>query len=143
MSKLPKARSGGSFQGPDDGYLVQLHGDEMVIPTPKISSVVKKDLNDVVMPGSISGSDVNFNIADRLKDVVDMKVTLVDAMKSMQTDFRTITEQYTRRPLETTSPMIDNNIDVMGILTTKLDTLIDRVSESNSTQEKMLQYARI
>lgn len=140
---IPQAQSGGIFQGPDSGYIVELHGNETVIPTPKISSVVKKDLNDVVMPSTISGSDVNFNIADRLKDVVDMKVTLVDTMKSMQTDFRTITEQYTRRPLETTSPMIDNNMDVMGILTTKLDTLIDRVSESNSTQEKMLQYARI
>lgn len=143
MSSLPKAKSGGSFEGPDDGYLVQLHGDEMVIPTPKISSVVKKDLNDVVMPNTVGSSDVNFNIADRLKDVVDIKITLMDTMKSMKTDFKTIAEQYTRRPLETTGPMLETNTDVMGILTTKLDTLIDRVAESNSTQEKILQYTRI
>ena len=39
---IPKAQKGGVFEGPDTGYLVELHGNETVVPTDKIASIAKK-----------------------------------------------------------------------------------------------------
>ena len=39
---IPKAQKGGVFEGPETGYLVELHGDETVVPTEKIASIAKK-----------------------------------------------------------------------------------------------------
>lgn len=39
---IPKAQTGGVFEGPDTGYLVELHGNETVVPTEKIASIAKQ-----------------------------------------------------------------------------------------------------
>lgn len=47
---IPKARDGGLFDGPDTGYLVELHGEEAVIPTKNIeiiSSAKKSELPEL------------------------------------------------------------------------------------------------
>lgn len=40
--EIPKAERGGVFDGPDSGYLVELHGNETVIPNEKIASIAQK-----------------------------------------------------------------------------------------------------
>ena len=42
--EIPKAQGGGVFEGPDSGYMVELHGNETVIPNDQIKSVAKSPI---------------------------------------------------------------------------------------------------
>lgn len=54
-SEIPKAQRGGVFDGPDTGYLVELHGPETVIPNDKIASVGKQGLESITkMTGNVT-----------------------------------------------------------------------------------------
>jgi hypothetical protein len=54
-SDIPKAQRGGVFDGPDTGYLVELHGPETVIPNDKIASVGKQGLESITkMTGNVT-----------------------------------------------------------------------------------------
>jgi hypothetical protein len=58
---IPKAQKGGVFEGPETGYIVELHGNETVIPTDKIASLAKKELDSFSkMAGNVTtGGDAN------------------------------------------------------------------------------------
>ena len=58
---IPKAQKGGVFEGPETGYIVELHGNETVIPTDKIASLAKKELDSFnKMAGNVTtGGDTN------------------------------------------------------------------------------------
>lgn len=43
-SQIQQAEKGGVFEGPESGYVVELHGKETVIPNEKITSVSKKPI---------------------------------------------------------------------------------------------------
>lgn len=42
--EIPKAQGGGVFEGPESGYMVELHGNETVIPNDQIASVAKNPI---------------------------------------------------------------------------------------------------
>ncbi|MFM7988009.1 MAG: hypothetical protein ACKPKO_52715, partial [Candidatus Fonsibacter sp.] len=48
QTKIPQAQRGGIFSGPESGYIVELHGNEVVIPTEKISEIAKQELQSVM-----------------------------------------------------------------------------------------------
>lgn len=266
-SDIPKAQRGGVFEGPDTGYLVELHGPETVIPNDKIASIAKKELESVSkMSGSIAKSDEGdfpkevqeffqlqgqlnslkslkaddgretFSAVDpesqraqermfakldemmsslvstgydksflerggddeptapreigaslakyadedsgvtdamkklmpagmisdsqssittappselvttaseTLKDITDnTKASMVDALKSMQDEFKTTLSQIMQRQPESSESMAGKDT-VTELLTSKLDLMIDKLSQSNDTQDKLLQYSQV
>jgi len=265
-SEIPKAQRGGVFDGPDSGYLVELHGPETVIPNDKIASIAKKELESVTkMSGSIAQSegdlpkevkeffqlqgqinslqslkaddgretfsavdpesqraqermfakldemmsglvstgydkawlerggddepvapkDIGASLArytdedsgvtnamkklmpagmisdsqssmatapsadivttatDTLKDITDnTKTAMVDALKSMQDEFKITLSQIMQRQPDSAEPMAVKDT-VTELLSSKLDMMIDKLSQSNDTQDKLLQYSKV
>jgi hypothetical protein len=265
-SDIPKAQRGGVFDGPDTGYLVELHGPETVIPNDKIAKIAKKELESVTkMSGSIAQSegdlpkevkeffqlqgqinslqslkaddgretfsavdpesqraqermfakldemmsglvstgydkawlerggddepvapkDIGASLAryadedsgvtnamkklmpagmisdsqssmatapsadivttatDTLKDITDnTKTAMVDALKSMQDEFKVTLSQIMQRQPDSAEPMAAKDT-VTELLTSKLDLMIDKLSQSNDTQDKLLQYSKV
>jgi hypothetical protein len=265
-SEIPKAQRGGVFDGPDSGYLVELHGPETVIPNDKIASVAKKELDsmskmsgsvmnadgdlpkevkeffqlqgqvnslkslkaddgretfsavdpesqraqekmfaklDEMMSSLVSGgkdkawlerggddepvapkeigaslakyadedsgvtdamkklmpagmvtdsqssmatapsADIVTTATDTLKDITDnTKNAMVDALKSMQDEFKVTLSQIMQKQPESSESMAGNDT-VTELLTSKLDLMIDKLSQSNDTQGKILQYSQV
>lgn len=263
---IPKAAKGGMFEGPESGYLVELHGPETVIPNEKIASIAKKELDSVVkMSGSVmqpegdmpkevkeffqlqgqvnslkalkadegrdtfsavdpesqraqermfakldemmsglvssgydkawlerggddepvapkeigaslakyndedsgvtdamkkimpagmitdsqSGiatappSDIVTTATESLKDMTDnTKSAMVDALRSMQEEFKVTLSQIVQKQPETSEP-ISSKDSINELLSSKLDLMIDKLSQSNDTQDKLLQYSKV
>jgi hypothetical protein len=265
-SEIPKAQRGGVFDGPDSGYLVELHGPETVIPNDKIASIAKKELDSMSkMSGSVMNADGDLpkevkeffqlqgqvnslkslkaddgrdtfsevdsdsqkaqermfskldemssslvssgydkawlerggddvpiapkeigaslskyadadsgvtdamkklmpagmitdtqssmatgpsaeivtTANDTLKDITDnTKNAMVDALKSMQDEFKVTLSQIMQKQPESGEP-ISAKDTVTELLSSKLDMMIDKLSQSNDTQGKILQYSQV
>jgi hypothetical protein len=76
--RLPSARTGGIFSGPDTGYLTELHGDEIVAP------VGKQALNTSMLSDSSSSSDADFDaVYDKMESKLDALISAMhDNMKA-------------------------------------------------------------
>jgi hypothetical protein len=76
--RLPSARTGGIFSGPDSGYLTELHGDEIVAP------VGKQALNTSMLTNSSSESDAEFDeVYNKMESKLDALISVMhDNMKA-------------------------------------------------------------
>jgi predicted chitinase len=246
-SDIPKAQKGGVFEGPETGYIVELHGNETVIPTDKIESLAKKELASFSkMAGNVTtGGDTNeipaidttaiakksvklfseemgptfagmneytgYNagpmstdlkavqgmaskvgayddktqtitdteawkkilhsgiatnydmglakvgteqfgpdagnvLGDRLKEIMDMdKTSLTDAIKQLQEEFRSATQQMVKDLAQNAAAPIVEGADenVMAEVARSMTELVNKMSESNDIQGKILQYSQV
>jgi predicted chitinase len=246
-SDIPKAQKGGVFEGPETGYIVELHGNETVIPTDKIESLAKKELASFSkMAGNVTtGGDTNeipaidttaiakksvklfseemgptfagmneytgYNagpmstdlkavqgmaskvgayddktqtitdteawkkilhsgiatnydmglakvgteqfgpdagnvLGDRLKEIMDMdKTSLTDAIKQLQEEFRSATQQMVKDLAQNAAAPIVEGADenVMAEVAKSMSELVNKMSESNDIQGKILQYSQV
>lgn len=107
-----KSFAGGGFaSGPESGYPVMLHGNEVVIPMPNtsnlndaLSSVQKQPLNDVMQQNSTS------------KDDNSVLQVALDRLTTIQTD-------------------------MINMMAEKLDMLDSRLARSNDIQKNILNYS--
>jgi hypothetical protein len=67
---------------------------------------------------------------------------MVDALKSMQDEFKVTLSQIMQKQPESSESMAGNDT-VTELLTSKLDLMIDKLSQSNDTQGKILQYSQV
>jgi len=56
-----KAYDGGIFNGPIDGYNVELHGREAIVPLPSPNELVKEGTKESALPGSAAANTENSN----------------------------------------------------------------------------------
>ncbi len=88
LGKLPGARLGGSFSGPNSGYPVMLHGAETVVPTPNPSTSLIKVEGDAAtdrISSAMSGmnSDALRGIMEELYSMMEYKLTeMVDKLST-------------------------------------------------------------
>jgi hypothetical protein len=80
------ARNGGLFQGPDTGYPVILHGDELITPMNKVQDVTKTELSALPMmdSGTGSGSSDISNIIGILSDKLDTMISKLSDSNDIQ-----------------------------------------------------------
>jgi len=106
--KIEKARNGGVFEGPDTGYLVELHGNEMVAPTEKFRQLL-----------------------DNMQQVTKQ-------------DLGTVTNT-TSTTASTSSSATDPAmfIDMMEMMETKFNDIIDALNEGNGISDKILTYSKV
>lgn len=118
---LKPARDGGLFSGPASGYPVELHGTEVVIPMAELKPVGKKELNQI-QPSDFAKTDATSAV-------------------EKQTTASTVT------PVAPASaPTQDKSggltVEMVAMLSEKLDTMIAKLSDSNDTQEQLLRHSR-
>ena len=90
------ARNGGMFKGPDTGYPVILHGDELITPMNKVQNVTKTELSSLPMMdsgiGSRPGSDTLIKViallTDKLDKMIDQLEDSVDIQDKILTEAR-------------------------------------------------------
>ncbi len=175
---IPKAQKGGVFEGPDTGYLVELHGNETVVPTDKIASIAKKPVkvgaydektqtitdteawkkilhsgiatNYDMGPAKVGteqfGPDAGNVLGDRLKEIMDMdKTSLTDAIKQLQEEFKAATQQMVKDLAQNAAAPIVEGADesVMAEVAKSMTELVNKMSESNDIQGKILQYSQV
>ncbi len=77
--KIEKARNGGVFEGPETGYLVELHGNEMVAPTEKfrqlldnMQQVTKQELGPVTNTTSTTATSSSSTDPALFADMMEM-----------------------------------------------------------------------
>ncbi len=106
--KIEKARNGGVFEGPDTGYLVELHGNEMVAPTEKFRQLL-----------------------DNMQQVTKQ-------------DLGTVTNT-TSTTASTSSSAADPAmfIDMMEMMESKFNDIIDALNEGNGISDKILTYSKV
>lgn len=157
-SDIPKAQRGGVFEGPDSGYLVELHGNETVIPNDKIASIAKTSIEssdmlkkimpsgiataDSIMPATAPSEEMTSSLSQALKEMTNnTNNTIVDTLRAMQDEFKLAITQLTQQnsPIETGTTAES----VTELLNSKLDVMIDKLSQSNDTQDKLLQYSKV
>ena len=157
-SEIPKAQRGGVFEGPDSGYLVELHGSETVIPNDKIASIAKTSIEssdmlkkimpsgiataDSIMPATAPSEEMTSSLSEALKEMTNnTNNTIIDTLKAMQDEFKLAITQLTQQnsPIETGTTAES----VTELLNSKLDVMIDKLSQSNDTQDKLLQYSKV
>ena len=103
MQALPQARYGGSFSGPNSGYLVALHGNETVIPNfrlPEASSgsVIKQELPSIPNMSSMQSqsSSMDSRVFSDMMALFENKFDkLIDAVNSSN-DTQTKILKYSR-----------------------------------------------
>lgn len=100
-SETPQAADGGIFKGPNTGYPVTLHGEELVAP---MNSLLKK---------------------------------------LMETPAETTTVATASAPVATENKDTAMTMEMMGLLADKLDTMITKLEDSNSIQDKILRYSQV
>lgn len=142
INSLPKARTGGNFEGPDDGYQVELHGDETVIPTRQIKSIIKTDLNDLVLPTAPDSPNITANFADQLKNLMDPKSNVAESLKTIQNDFKVMFDKFALQLEQNTTGQSATSDTALELLSEKLDTMIDAITDGNDTRQKILQYSK-
>jgi hypothetical protein len=90
------ARNGGMFKGPDTGYPVILHGDELITPMNKVQNVTKTELSSLPMldsgvgsrPGSATLIKVIALLTDKLDKMIDTLEDSVDIQDKILTEAR-------------------------------------------------------
>jgi hypothetical protein len=88
-------------------------------------------------------ADIVTTATDTLKDITDnTKNAMVDALKSMQDEFKVTLSQIMQKQPESGEP-ISAKDTVTELLSSKLDMMIDKLSQSNDTQGKILQYSQV
>lgn len=101
-SGTPQAMDGGIFKGPNTGYPVMLHGEELVAP---MNSLLKK---------------------------------------LMETPAESATVASAPAPIETDNSRNEAiNMEMISMLAEKLDTMITKLDDSNSIQDKILRYSQV
>ena len=84
------------FKGPDTGYPVILHGDELITPMNKVQNVTKTELSSLPMMdsgiGSRPGSDTLIKViallTDKLDKMIDQLEDSVDIQDKILTEAR-------------------------------------------------------
>ena len=82
---LPKAASGGLFNGPREGYNVILHGNEMVIPMDKMDKVSKQELPQSIVSDQMKAMSgmVDNKSSGAIITVADQSKILVQEMQAL------------------------------------------------------------
>lgn len=123
---IPKAQRGGVFDGPESGYLVELHGPETVIPNDKIASIAKKELESVVkMSGNVTtGGDDSIPAIDTT-DIAKKSVKLFS--EEMGPTFAGINEYtgYNSGPMTTDLKAVQGMASKVGAYDEKTQTITD------------------
>lgn len=107
---IEMAKKGGAFSGPTSGYPVMLHGDEIVIPQPDLMGMIE----------SLS----------KVK-----KTELQDLTQASKTP--TTPAGLSDNVLQ---PLVEQQGNMIEILSTKLDAVISKLSTSNDLQQGILTY---
>jgi len=74
------ARKGGLFKGPDTGYPVILHGEELITPMNKVQNVTKTEISSLPTMDSGSGSDSGESSISLLAEMIEMLSDKLDTM---------------------------------------------------------------
>lgn len=156
---IKQGRTGGSFSGPESGYYVELHGEEIVLPKNKIESVTKQDLGNAtrtifdklnpaglrsvngIIPTTPGFVKFDYQNETNFKNLADgVKSNFYDTLKTIQTDFKSVINQTAPNKTDITDYSYNNQL---ARLAEKLDTMIDKLSQSNDTQNKILMYTKV
>jgi hypothetical protein len=144
--KIPKAQTGGVFSGPDTGYFVQLHGDETVVPSDKLLQVKKQELGIDIGPGNINdtASSITDSLSDKFKQLSSGNENMVkDAIINMKDELKNSMQQMIRQVTEDRQTInMSSNEEILLKMAESMNQLVDKVSESNSIQGKLLQYSQ-
>jgi predicted chitinase len=155
--KIPKAEKGGVFEGPESGYIVELHGNETVIPTEKIASIAKKSVklfSDEMGPTAFGVNEyTGFNQGNMTTDLTAIQkiaskigaydektknITDTDAWKSIL--HSGIATNYQLGPATVGTKAFGG--DVGDILGDRLQEMINEGNTVNSSVEKLAQEFR-
>jgi predicted chitinase len=126
-SNIPKAQKGGVFEGPETGYIVELHGNETVIPTDKIESLAKKELASFSkMAGNVTtGGDTNEIPAIDTTAIAKKSVKLFS--EEMGPTFAGMNEYtgYNAGPMSTDLKAVQGMASKVGAYDDKTQTITD------------------
>jgi hypothetical protein len=126
-SDIPKAQKGGVFEGPETGYIVELHGNETVIPTDKIESLAKKELASFSkMAGNVTtGGDTNEIPAIDTTAIAKKSVKLFS--EEMGPTFAGMNEYtgYNAGPMSTDLKAVQGMASKIGAYDEKTQTITD------------------
>jgi predicted chitinase len=126
-SNIPKAQKGGVFEGPETGYIVELHGNETVIPTDKIESLAKKELASFgKMAGNVTtGGDTNEIPAIDTTAIAKKSVKLFS--EEMGPTFAGMNEYtgYNAGPMSTDLKAVQGMASKVGAYDDKTQTITD------------------
>jgi hypothetical protein len=126
-SDIPKAQKGGVFEGPETGYIVELHGNETVIPTDKIESLAKKELASFSkMAGNVTtGGDTNEIPAIDTTAIAKKSVKLFS--EEMGPTFAGMNEYtgYNAGPMSTDLKAVQGMASKVGAYDDKTQTITD------------------
>jgi hypothetical protein len=90
---LLKARNGGMFNGPDSGYLVELHGNEIVAPSEKFRNMIdnmgKADKSE--LPAEVADLKPSTPSSGSSMDGIDPEI-FTDMMSMMEEKFDALIE---------------------------------------------------
>lgn len=109
---VPQGNGGGLFSGPDSGYLVKMHGNEVAVPMADLQGRKMSDLSDVA--SKIANNTTGTDMGPKL----DALIAAVSSNANKSSDI------------------------AMMELSSKLDEMIELLRKSTQTQEEQLQYVR-
>lgn len=109
---VPQGNGGGLFSGPDSGYLVKMHGNEVAVPMADLQGRKMSDLSDVA--SKIANNTTGTDMGPKL----DALIAAVSSNANKSSDI------------------------AMMELSSKLDEMIELLRKSSQTQEEQLQYVR-
>jgi len=133
-----KLAGGGIFDGPMSGYRKQLPKgkDFAVVPLPSGDTIpvsFKNDMSMASMPADLTGNKANpltdmTQISDMMSEIVNIFKQDSEETDSMMTGETTTSNRKSSMALES--------------ITSKLDTLLDRIRINNNLQTELLDHAR-
>ena len=163
LAKIQTAQTGGLMSGPDSGYPVLLHGDEMVLPlrgvgnpAGMLDSVKKTTLensNIMEMFSKLFGNNKTDimqspSLVDNRK--VEIPVPNIrNLVENAETKTNNITETNESKNI-ITNGAVDQNVlnqlisihrDLIDVITNKMDQLDSRLAKSNDIQSDILTYS--
>jgi hypothetical protein len=109
-----KAARGGVFTGPSTGYPVELHGQEMVAPLSMDSILMKLAKTPAL---SIEG------------EMIEKSITGISKSSTSGN--------------EATDAILKMHSELINVLSTKLDNMIDVLDEGNDTREKIFKHSMV
>lgn len=112
---IEKAASGGLFSGPSTGYLVKLHGDELVLPKAMLGNPKKEELPTMTTQAALSAADLGLpsNFEDYMKNSSETKTMLaeIQVLNKQTADLLKImreSAEYTRQNVAATKSLNRN-----------------------------------
>ena len=135
---MPKAYDGGVFDGPKAGYPVELHGREAIVPMPDPSSKIKIETNS---PNKEALSSVMLQGKETSSSLPDPSTKLKMESESVNKEtLSSVVNSSTNSVVESNTNTVLNDMmaDLYEMMSSKMDDMIDKLSEGNTYSDKLV-----